>query len=194
MRKGYQRGIALIIVIMLFLITGCGTESGWLKKSSREENESRSDFGFQKENPLSSLAAKDEERAEEEDLQTINTVLSAFTTAIADAKATGTGIITIDSESTLKQAETDGKDTQRVLDTMVEVLGDGEIKLKSDVGKGRELICYYETSKNLVEVYVAQHDDSVGGSEISPHSNSGVVVQNCKYHDNTPLMAANYSL
>lgn len=193
MRKGYKRGIALNIVIMLFLFTGCGTESEWLKKSSREENESRSDFGFQKENPLSSLVEKDEERAEEEDLQTINMVLSAFTTAIADAKATGTGTITIDSESTLKQAETDGKDTQRVLDTMVEVLGDGEIKLKSDVGKGRELICYYETSKNLVEVYVVQHDDSVGGSEISPHSYSGVVVQNCKYHDNAPLMAANYS-
>lgn len=183
----------LFSLIMIFTLTGCGSNSAQVKKMAKGENTpfsvdelpERSTAPRQTENE-----AKGEEEKEREDLKLINIVENALCSAVADAKATGHGMITIGADvPTLSYASSTGTDAQKVHDAMVETMGDTEVKLNSGVGSGQNLICYYDTSNNVVVTYVAQHDDSVGGSEISPYS--GVVAQNCKYNNNTPLMASN---
>lgn len=132
-----------------------------------------------------------EKSRESKDLQTISTVANALSSAVADAKATGSGTITITpSTTTLSAATTTSTgDEKKVLDAMVQSMGDKEVKLSSGVASGQNLLCYYDTSNSVVVVYVGSHDPSVGGSTVTPYSGASA-VQNCKYNDNAPLMVA----
>lgn len=141
------------------------------------------------EDEIMSVGQKERQK-EKDDLGIISSLSGALSTAVADAKATGTVTITIGEDvSSLSHASASGKDAQKVLDSMVDVMGDVEIRLCSGVGAGQDIVCYCNTSDCELVVYVAKHDGSVGGDEVLTHN--GVVVQNCKYNDNAPLMAQN---
>lgn len=198
MRKGYQRGIALIIVIMLFLITGCGTESRWLKKSSREENESRSDFGFQKENPLSSLATKDEERAEEEDLQTLDTLASAVTTAVADQRITtsDSGVtFTLASGGSWQDSGDNSSVAGKITVAVKTTLGAAVPSFSSNNASGKDVKVFIDTKNNIVYAYLPKGtDDTHFGTTANVKVAGKAIVEDvaaCRYNDNAIFCISN---
>lgn len=128
-----------------------------------------------------------EKSRESKDLQTLDTICSALTTAVADSKATGSGTITIDASGSATVA---GSAASKVWNTMSGGLGDATLTLSSQGGAGQSIVCYYDSAKNVVVCYVPQHDSSVGGTAVSAYS-GGSAVQNCKYNDNAPLMVSN---
>ncbi len=134
---------------------------------------------------------KEETEKESRDLELMNSLYGALSCAIADAKATGTGTITIRPDAvSLNQASAIGLDSAKVLNAMKESLGsEKEVKLYSEAGLGQDIICYYDITNNLIVIYVEQHDVSMGGSEVQIRD--GIIVQNCKHHDHVPLMVVN---
>ncbi len=128
-----------------------------------------------------------EKSRESKDLQAMDTICSALSTAVADSKATGSGSITIDGSGT---ATATGSTASKVWTAMSGTLGDASLTLSSQGGAGQDIVCYYDTAKNVVVCYVQQHDSSVGGTAKSAYS-GGPAVQNCKYNDNQPLMVSN---
>lgn len=129
-----------------------------------------------------------EKSRESKDLQALDTICSALTTAVADSKATGNGTITIDASGAL--SGTSGTAAAKVWSSMSGGLGDATLTLSSNGGANQPIVCYYDSSKNVVVCYVEQHDATVGGTAKSAYS-GGPSVQNCKYNDNAPLMVSN---
>ncbi len=189
MKKGKERQksrgavLARILLCMMavWMLTGCGSDRTHRRDVTREEEENYN--------------LKDEEKEEKEkesrDLELMNLLCNALSCAIADAKVTGAGEITIRPDAvSLDQASADGSDSEKVLNAMKVSLGnEREVRLYSAVGSGQDIICYYDAKNNLIVTYVEQHDDSVGGSEV--HIRDGVIAQNCNYNDHAPLMASN---
>lgn len=162
---------SILSIVIVFVLVGCG------KDSTRGEE------------IITSNMEKEEYRKENKDLQELLTLFSLFESALADVKAED-AVITIRGDSpSLSQASLSGKDAKKVLGAMIELVGNIEIKLSSGVGLGQDIVCYFDLENSKCAVYVAKHDDSVGGDEILAHD--GVPVQNCKYNDNVPLMASN---
>ncbi len=128
-----------------------------------------------------------EKSRESKDLQAIDTIASALATAVADAKATGSGTVTISADgSTINTA---GTDASKVATSMKGTLGDSTLTLNSSGGAGQEITCYYDTTKNVTVAYVKEstQPDGVTG----PTAADGATVQCCKYNDNAPLMVSN---
>lgn len=129
-----------------------------------------------------------EKSRESKDLQALDTIASALTTAVADVKATGTQSFTINSAG----AFTSNSAAAKVISNMQSTLGDSTLTLSSNGGAGQPIVCYYNTSNNKVVVYVAQstQPDSMTASVSTAYS-GGPAVQHCRYNDNAPLMVSN---
>lgn len=200
----------LLCMMTVWILTGCGSNrTHWrdalredeeqkeenydLKDEGKDDTKDEEEIGETEETESNNLKEEEEKEKEKEsrDLELMNSLYGALGSAIADAKVTGAGTITIGSDAmSLNQAFSTGPDSEKVLNAMKESMGsEREVKLYSEVGSGRDIICYYDTKNNLILIYVEQHDDSVGGSEVQIRD--GVIVQNCKYHDHAPLMASN---
>ena len=194
----------LLCMMTVWILTGCGSdrthwrdvireEEGQEKEGREEENYDLRDeekIAGKKATESENSKEQEEKEKESEDLELMDLLSGAFGSAIADAKVTGAGTITIRPDAvSLDQASADGPDSEKVLNAMKESMGsEREVRLYSEVGSGQDIICYYDTANNLAVTYVEKHDDSVGGSEVQIRD--GVIVQNCKYHNHASLMAS----
>lgn len=128
-----------------------------------------------------------EKSRESKDLQALDTIASALTTAVADVKATGTDSFAIDPSGVIASGS-----NSKVAQNMASTLGDSTLTLNSNGGAGQSIMCYYNTASNKVVVYVAEttQPDSFTGSASTAYS-GGPAVQHCRYNDNAPLMVSN---
>ena len=188
MKKGKERQksrgavLARILLCMMavWMLTGCGSDRTHRRDVTREEEENynlkdeekddtkdEGKIGEKEETESKISKEKEEKEKESRDLELMNLLCNALSCAIADAKVTGAGEITIRPEAvSLDQASADGSDSEKVLNAMKVSLGnEREVRLYSAVGSGQDIICYYDAKNNLIVTYVEQHDDSVGGSE-----------------------------
>lgn len=129
-----------------------------------------------------------EKSRESKDLQALDTICSALTTAVADTKATGSGSFSIDASGSVAAAGSESK----VWNAMSQTLGEATLTLSSQYGSGQPIICCYDTANNKVICYVAQHDSNAGGSaKTFSVGGASATAQNCQYNDNAPLMVSN---
>lgn len=129
-----------------------------------------------------------EKSRESKDLQALDTIASALTTAVADVKATGTQSFTINSAGSFDSNSAAAK----VITNMQSTLGDSTLTLNSNGGSGKSIECYYNTTNNKVVVYVRM-DSSTEPSGVAATAaySGGPNVQHCRYNDNAPLMVSN---
>lgn len=133
-----------------------------------------------------------EKSRESKDLQALSTLSGALSTAVADVKATGTGTFDLTIGSSITRAAAPATDQDKVLNAVADSIGDAKVDLGSTAATGtgaaNKVTCYYDTSKNVVAVYVKEGTTQYGTATQAPDSNN---VQNCKYNDNAPLMVSN---
>ncbi|MCM1246603.1 MAG: type II secretion system GspH family protein [Roseburia sp.] len=131
-----------------------------------------------------------EKSRESKDLQALDTIASALTTAVADVKATGSDEFSINASGVIGSGT-----NSKVAQNMASTLGDSTLTLGSNGGAGQPIMCYYNTSTNKVVVYVGvsdQPEDGSGNAMTGPSAYpSGSEVQLCRYNDNAPLMVSN---
>ncbi len=128
-----------------------------------------------------------EKSRESKDLQALDTIASALTTAVADVKATGTDTFSIDASGVIGSGT-----NSKVAQNMASTLGDSTLTLGSNGGAGKAIKCYYNTTNNKVVVYVDM-DASTEPSGVATTNaySGGPAVQHCRYNDNAPLMVSN---
>lgn len=129
-----------------------------------------------------------EKSRESKDLQALDTICNALTTAVADTKVTGTGSFSIDASGSVNATGSESK----VWNAMSQTLGEATLTLSSQYGAGQPIVCCYDTANNKVVCYVKQHDTASGGvSNSFSLGSTTITVQNCQYNDNAPLMVSN---
>lgn len=136
-----------------------------------------------------------EKSQESKDLQALSTLSGALSSAVADVKATGTGTIVLENDKKVNDTgnTATGTDAVKVQAAMADVIGDSAVSLGSNASTSigeNKVRCYYDSSKNVVAVYVKLGSGSNNGTNTdkAPDGNS---IANCKYNDNQPLIVSN---
>lgn len=137
MKKGKERQksrgavLARILLCMMavWMLTGCGSDRTHRRDVTREEEENynlkdeekddtkdEGKIGEKEETESKISKEKEEKEKESRDLELMNLLCNALSCAIADAKVTGAGEITIRPDAvSLDQASADGSDSEKVL-------------------------------------------------------------------------------
>lgn len=135
-----------------------------------------------------------EKSRESKDLQALDTLASAATTAVADAKVTGTGTITIDTSSGAWPTGLTG-DAKKVLDGIKSTLGDTLPTFGSNGCKDvTDLTIQWDTTANVVVAYVpnsvATRKWECTSVQVGTMS-STIAVAACQYNDNALFCISN---
>ncbi len=130
---------------------------------------------------------------ESKDLQALDTVASAATHAVADAKVTGTGSITIDTTTDWPTGL--GDDEQKVMNGIKSTLGDTLPVFSSDGCKDvKDLTIAWDTKANVVVAYVPNSVESrkyeATGVTVGTMG-STIDVAACQYNDNALFCVSN---
>lgn len=128
-----------------------------------------------------------EKSRESKDLQALDAICSALTTAVADSKATGDGSISITSGVI---GSGSGATASKVAAAMSTTLGDSTLELGSQGGQGEPIVCYYDTKNNKVACYVVAGPNAAGSTSVTL-GGSTVNVATCQYNDAAPLIVTN---
>lgn len=138
-----------------------------------------------------------EKSRESKDLQALSTLSGALSTAVADVKATGSGTIDLTIGQSIPKVASPSNDQDKIKNAMAEVIGDAKVDLSSNAAtsnnggvSGQVVTCYYDSSKNVVAVYVPGKSGS-NNKTPADKAPDGKDVSHCKYNDNAPLMVSN---
>ena len=134
-----------------------------------------------------------EKSRESKDLQALDTIASAATTAVADAKVTGSGSITFTAGAWPTAGDNGADDELKVINSMKNTLGEASLEFASGNANGGNVVVKYDSSKNLVYAYVAA---PTGGTTCSVSIGSGTnsateTVAQCQYNDEAPFCISN---
>lgn len=135
-----------------------------------------------------------EKSRESKDLQALDTIASAATTAIADSQITGNESFALTASGSWAfsgSATSSGK----ICDAVKTTLGDAVPTFASNNAKGKEVMLYYDTKANVVYVYLksASTDTHKGSASNVKVSGQAVVedVAACRYNDNALFCISN---
>ena len=131
-----------------------------------------------------------EKSRESKDLQALDTIASAATTAVADAKVTGSGTVTFSAGAWPSGATGDAK---KIVDSMKTTLGEANLEFGSGNAKGGDVKVVYDSSKNLVYAYVTAPSGKTSCSvDVGSGTNKATVtVAQCQYNDEAPFCISN---
>lgn len=136
-----------------------------------------------------------EKSRESKDLQALDTVASAVTTAIADKQITGSGSFALTSGGNAWGTTTGSAASNKITDAVKTTLGDAVPTFSSNNAKGKDVKVFYDASKNIVYVYLASAsgDTHFGDKSKVKVSNQAVVedVAACRYNDNALFCISN---
>lgn len=137
-----------------------------------------------------------EKSRESKDLQALDTLASAATHAVADAKVTGTGKIEINTTGTWPTKgvnETD--DELKVINGIKSTLGDTLPTFSSNGCKGvKDLTVQWDTKANVVVAYVPNSVESrkYEATDVQVGTMEGTIkVAACQYNDNALFCISN---
>ncbi|MDD7350151.1 MAG: prepilin-type N-terminal cleavage/methylation domain-containing protein [Clostridiales bacterium] len=133
-----------------------------------------------------------EKSRESKDLQALDTLASAATTAVADAKVTQAGSLTIDTSSTTWGTQTAGSDAEKIQNAIKSTLGEAVPTFSSNAAKNQTITVKWDTSKNIVAVYIANTNADwqasvTIGNDTTPIAN----VAACQYNDHALFCISN---
>lgn len=137
-----------------------------------------------------------EKSRESKDLQALDTVASAVTTAIADKQITGSGTFSLTTASgawSQSASGDDGKITGAVATTM----GNAVPTFSSNNAKGKAVSVYYNSKTNAIVVYLtADTSNDTHTSDVTTTADSDfkATVSACKYNDNAKFCVSNVKI
>lgn len=135
-----------------------------------------------------------EKSRESKDLQALDTLASAATTAVADAKITGTGSVVINTSAGAWTTGLAG-DEEKVLNGIKTTLGDTVPSFGSNGCKDvTDLTIMWDTKANVVVAYVPNSVASrkYQSTDVSVGTMSGTLsVAACQYNDNALFCISN---
>lgn len=135
-----------------------------------------------------------EKSRESKDLQALDTLASAATTAIADAKVTGNGSLSIPTSSGSTWpagSSTDGSD--KVVKAIKTTLGDTIPSFGSAGAKDQTIEVRWDTKANVVVAYIVDHSGAKAnatGVKAGTYSLTDDVAA-CQYNDNALFCISN---
>lgn len=137
-----------------------------------------------------------EKSRESKDLQALDTVASAVTTAIADKQITGNGSFALTTSSGTSWGATSGSTaSEKITDAVKTTLGEAVPNFSSNNAKGKDVKVFYNASDNIVYVYLGSvsTDTHVGKSDKIKVSGKDVAedVAACRYNDNAVFCISN---
>lgn len=135
-----------------------------------------------------------EKSRESKDLQALDTVAGAATTAVADAKVTGSDSITIDtSAADWDSACTTSSDAQKkIKDAIKTTLGDTVPTFGSTGAKDSTVTIQWDTKANVVVAYVVPNSDAKWTAQATVGTLSTTpTVAACQYNDHALLCISN---
>lgn len=134
-----------------------------------------------------------EKSRESKDLQALDTLASAATHAVADAKVTGTGTITIDTTGTWPTSGTD--DEKKVVNGIKSTLGDTLPTFSSNGCKDtKTLTVTWDTKANVVVAYVPNDmpNRKYEATQVTVGTMATKIdVAACQYNDNALFCISN---
>lgn len=136
-----------------------------------------------------------EKSRESKDLQALDTVASAVTTAIADKQITGSGSLDLTSGGSWA---TGSGDAQKIIDAVKVTMGEAVPTFESNNAKDKNVSVYYNAKANVVAVYL-KHDASVDTHKASVSIDvdttfTATDASACKYNDNALFFICNTKL
>jgi hypothetical protein len=137
-----------------------------------------------------------EKSRESKDLQALDTVASAVTTAIADKQITGSGSFALTTGSgSAWQASSGSAASAKITEAVATTLGSAVPSFSSNNAKGKDVMVYYNASSNIVYVYLAgvstdTHYYPAAQVTISGTAACGDVAA-CRYNDNAAFCISN---
>ncbi|MCI8364669.1 MAG: type II secretion system protein [Eubacterium sp.] len=138
-----------------------------------------------------------EKSRESKDLQALDTVASAVTTAIADKQITGSGSfdLTTNSGASWGGAASGSAASDKIVDAVKTTLGEAVPSFSSNNAKGKDVKVFYNASDNIVYVYLASAaSDTHKGASSSVKVSGKTVVEDvaaCRYNDNALFCISN---
>lgn len=139
-----------------------------------------------------------EKSRESKDLQALDTVASAASTAVADMKVTGTQTFTITATSSGNSHDASDASAKKVADAILATLGDANLVMGSqsavDSSGATKITVSYDTASNIVTAYIPAPTGQgykAGVKVGNDASASEIEVACCQYNDNAVFCISN---
>ncbi len=138
-----------------------------------------------------------EKSRESKDLQALDTVASAVTTAIADKQITGSGDFSLTTSAGAWGTRGSSSDAEKITDAVAVTMGNAVPAFSSNNAKGKAVSVYYNSKTNAVVVYLAADtSNDTHTSAVTTTADSGFKtdVSACKYNDNAKFCVSNVKI
>ena len=143
-----------------------------------------------------------EKSRESKDLQALDTVASAVTTAIADKQITGSGTFSLTTSAGdwgQSASGEDGKigDDGKITEAVATTMGKAVPTFSSNNAKGKAVSVYYNSKANAIVVYLkADTSNDTHTSAVTTEADSVFreTVSACKYNDNAKFCVSNVKI